>query len=129
LNFKALLLSAIIWVGITFLVAFFVAALIGGRGGEVILLAGFVPGLIGWAVHICFIKVTKKISGFPTAQPLVIGFVSLCAISAIVTVFGSPKPIYAAAGMIFMFGSLPTLFAAYIAHWALIKLNQSAKNA
>lgn len=102
--------------------------LIGGRGGDVILWFGFLPGLIGWALHIGFIKITKSIRGFPTARPLFIGLVSLCVISAIVTAIGSPEPMYAAVVMIFMFGTLPTLFAAYMAHWVLLKLYRGDKN-
>ncbi len=114
---------------VTFVVALFIAALIGGRGGEIIWLFGCVPGLIGWSVHIGFIKYKKSIASFPTALPLLYGLVTLVITSLIVTLIGSPKPIYAAAAMIFMFGSLPTLLAAYLAHWALLKLNSGAKNA
>ncbi|UTW45424.1 hypothetical protein KFE80_00365 [bacterium SCSIO 12696] len=129
MKFKSLFISACIWVSVTFVVAFFIAALIGGRGGEIILFFGFVPGLVGWGVHIGFIKYKKSIATFPTAQPLLYGLVSLSVTSLIVTLMGSPKPIYAAAAMIFMFGSLPALVAAYLAHWALLKLNSGAKNA
>lgn len=128
LNFKTLLITASIWIAVAFIVAFFMAALIGGRGGDIILWFGFISGLIGWVLHIGCIKITKSISGFPTVQPFFIGLVSLCVISAIATALGSPKPMYAAVVMIFMFGSLPTLFAAYIAHWALLKLNHGDKS-
>lgn len=129
MKIKVLFISAAIWISVTFVVAFFIAALIGGRGGEIILLFGCVPGLIGWGVHIGFIKYKKSIASFPTPLPLLYGLVTLAITSLIVTLMASPKPIYAAAAMIFMFGSLPTLFAAYMAHWALLKLNSGTKNA
>ncbi len=126
---KSIIAVGCIWMLMTILISFFVAATMGGRGAEIVFLFSVLPGLAGWAVHIGYVQLAKKISSFPTMQPLAIAVITLLLVSLATTIVGKPKPIYAAAAMIFMFGFIPTLISGYTAHWVLLKINRKAENA